>query len=114
MLYNIMIYGRVYAFDRIVTIKRKIEGMSRHGRRRVESKRRLGTVYTEVGGEGRTRIQRPDSRTKAKRRCRTAVFHGRFGSDVDRDDKRERRTVTGRREKKRSPLPSPSLLVECV
>lgn len=62
-------------------------------------------LYRGGEGEGLESKETRDSRlSEAKRGCRTAVFHGRFGSDVDRDDKRERRTVTGRREKERSLL----------
>lgn len=85
-------------------MSRDLRSRSRR-RRSGESKRRLRfTVYTEVG-RGKDSKETRDSRlSEAKRGCRTAVFHGRFGSDVDRDDKRERRTVTGRREKERSLL----------
>lgn len=102
--YNINDYARSYKCKIYGDMSRDLRSRSRR-RRSGESKRRLRfTVYTEVG-RGKDSKETRDSRlSEAKRGCRTAVFHGRFGSDVDRDDKRERRTVTGRREKERSLL----------
>lgn len=103
--YNINDYARSYRMQNIWGyVEGSAQQKSQKKKWRVE-KEAPYRLYRGGEGEGLESKETRDSRlSEAKRGCRTAVFHGRFGSDVDRDDKRERRTVTGRREKERSLL----------